>query len=70
MANGFYGTDEEWQRIESTLQSTDVVFRACAAQHNLQLSVNANSDSRKLGWLRLFHSLGLRSRKAAGHQNC
>ncbi len=51
MANGFYGSDAEWQRMELPLLSTDAAFRACAERHNLQLSMNAKDwPERSLHW--------------------
>jgi hypothetical protein len=52
MANGgWYGTPEEWQRLENPLLSIDPVLEQFASEHSLHFSRNGkDSPERSLRW--------------------
>lgn len=51
MANGWYGSSEEWQRLERPLQTIDPILEDFAATHHLQFSKNAKGyPERSLRW--------------------
>ncbi|HAD83423.1 MAG TPA: hypothetical protein DCG71_01090 [Brevundimonas sp.] len=52
MANGgWYGTQEEWQRLEAPLLLADGIFERFAKDHSLSLTKNAKDwPERSLGW--------------------
>ncbi len=51
MANGFYGTEEEWNRIETPLQKLDAEMQNFAETHQLVLIKNEKgSPDRSFHW--------------------
>ena len=51
MANGFYATDEEWERIEAPLRPLDLRLEDFARQHGLRFARSErNWPSRSLHW--------------------
>jgi hypothetical protein len=51
VANGFYGTEEEWNRIENPLQKLDTDLQQFAEDHHLVLIKNAkNWPNRLFRW--------------------
>jgi hypothetical protein len=50
MANGWYGTDEEWKRIEAPLGLLDPELDRFAHIHGLTLERNFKEPNRSLTW--------------------
>ncbi len=51
MPNGFYGSEETWQRIESPLRALDTVLEGYARQHGMSFGANYhNGPERSLRW--------------------
>jgi len=51
MANGFHGSDDEWQRLESPLRRLDEVLEQFAERHGLALAKNEkNWPDRTFRW--------------------
>ena len=56
MPNGFHGSVEEWDRIESPLQQIDLELAAFAERHGLEFSKNVrNWPDRRLTWGEPIH---------------
>jgi hypothetical protein len=51
MPNGFYGTEQEWERIEAPLRPLDGPLQAFAREHDMRLARSErNWPSRSLHW--------------------
>jgi hypothetical protein len=50
MANGFYGTSEEWERLEAPLKLIDGDLERFATKYNIELSRDDGSPERSLIW--------------------
>jgi len=58
MPNGFHGTQERWEQIESPLRSIDVTLRTFAKQYGMSFKANErNWPDRSLEWGRSVRKL-------------
>ena len=58
MPNGFHGSREEWERMESPLLEIDESLKDFAQAHTMELSLNYHAwPSRRLTWVKDIHRL-------------